>query len=178
MFKYKDCITLSKAGKPTTKFWTVDLLGAEQEGLKNAKKPIATVASPVRDTLPRLPAWGSPNGWDYWGRPWAYMDAPHNCPDLKIPSVHKPHAARVTVAVLVNCEHEPQYFPNLDVAKSAAAASAWRGKKGKVVDGDGNYNSSDRTPTHAARQVLSKVLWQFQSCCRSHNQRLDGLPQE
>ncbi len=154
ILKYEDCITLSKAGKPTTKFWTVDMLGVEQEGLKNVKKPIATVTSPARGTLPRLPVWGSPNGWDYWGRPWAYMDAPHNCPDLKITSVHKPPAARVTVAVLVNCEREPQYFPNLDVTKSAAEASTWRGKKGKVVDGDGNYNSSDITPIHVARRVL------------------------
>ena len=50
------------------------------------------------------------------------MDAPHNCPEIKVMSVHKPPAARVTVAVLVNCERESQYFPNLDVAKSAAAA--------------------------------------------------------
>ncbi len=71
------------------------------------------------------------------------MDAPYNCLDLKIQSVHKPPAAHVTIAVLVNYEHEPQYFPNLDVAKSAAAACIWRGKKGKVVDGDDNYNSSN-----------------------------------
>ena len=86
------------------------------------------------------------------------MDAPHNSPDLKVKSVHELHAARVMVAVLVNCEREPQYFPNLDVAKSAAAASTWRGKKGKVVDGDGNYLCSDKTPTHAARQVLPRFF--------------------
>ncbi len=169
ILKYEDCLVLNKAGKQTTKFWTVNLLRVEQEGLKNTKKPIATVTSPARETLPRLPVWGSPNGWDYWGRPWAYMDAPHNDTDLKVKSVHEPHAARVTIAVLVNCEREPQYFPNLDVAKSAAAASTWRGKKGKVVDGDGNYLCSDKTPTHAARQVLprffggsnrsSKIMW-------------------
>ncbi len=64
ILKYEDCITLSKAGKPTTKFWTVDMLGIEQEGLKNVKKDIATVTSPASGTLPRLPVWGSPNGWD------------------------------------------------------------------------------------------------------------------
>ncbi len=130
----------------------------EQEGLKNTKKPIATVMSPARGTLPRLPVWGSPNGWDYWDRPWAYMDAPHNDPDLKVMSVHDPPAARVTVAVLVNCEREPQYFLNLDVAKSAAAASTWRGKKGKVVDGNGNFQGSDKAPTQAARQVLPRFF--------------------
>ncbi len=158
ILKYEDCLTLNKVGKPTTKFWTVDMLGVEQEGFKNTKKPIATVVSPARATLPSLPVWGSPNGWDYWGRPWAYMDAPHNCPDLKIMSVHKPPAARVTVTVLVNCDREPQYFPNLDVAKSAATASTWRGKKGKLVDGDGNYLGSDKNPTQAARQVLPRLF--------------------
>ncbi len=53
------------------------------------------------------------------------MNAPHDHPDLKIQSVHKPHAAHVMIAVLVNCEREPQYFPNLDVAKSAAATCTW-----------------------------------------------------
>ncbi len=155
ILKYEDCLFLTKAGKPATKFWMVDLLGVEQEGLRSTKKPIATVESPARETLPRLPVWGSPNGWDYWGRPWAYMmDAPHNCLDLKVMSVHKPPAARVTIAVLVNCEREPQYVPNLDVAKSAAAPSTWRGKKGKIVDGDGNYLGSDKTLIQAARQVL------------------------
>ncbi len=93
ILKYEDCLVLNKAGKQTTKFWTVNLLRVEQEGLKNTKKPIATVTSPARETLPRLPVWGSPNGWDYWGRLWAYMDAPHNSPDLKVMSVYEPHAA-------------------------------------------------------------------------------------
>ncbi len=158
ILKYEDCLVLNKAGKQTTKFWAADLLRVEQEGLKNTKKPIATVTPLARETLPRLPVWGSPNGWDYWGRPWAYLDAPHNHPDLKVKSVHEPHAARVTIAVLVNCEREPQYFPNLDVAKSAAAASTWRGKKGKVVDGDGNYLCANKTRTHAARQVLPRFF--------------------
>ena len=76
ILKYENCLTLTKAGKPATKFWMVDMLGVEHDGLKNTKKPIGNVTSPARETLPRLPVWGSPNGWDYWGRPWAYMD-PH-----------------------------------------------------------------------------------------------------
>ncbi len=87
ILKYEDCLVLNKAGKQTTKFWTVNLLRVEHAGLKNTKKPIATVTSPMRETLPRLPVWGSPNGWGYWGRPWAYMDAPHNNTDLKVKSV-------------------------------------------------------------------------------------------
>ncbi len=34
------------------------------------------LVSPSPSDLPRLPPWAAPNGWDYWGRPWAYMDAP------------------------------------------------------------------------------------------------------
>ncbi len=82
------------------------------------------------------------------------MDAPHNHPDLKIQSVHKLPAAHITIAFLVNCECEPQYFPNLDVVKAAAAACTWRGKKGKVVDGDGYYNSDDISPAQAAKRTL------------------------
>ncbi len=58
ILKYEDCITLNKAGKLTTKFWMVNMLGVEQEGLKDTKKPIATVVSLQRGTLHRLPAWG------------------------------------------------------------------------------------------------------------------------
>ncbi len=47
ILKYEDCLVLNKAGKQTTKFWTADLLRVEQEGLKNTKKPIATVTSPA-----------------------------------------------------------------------------------------------------------------------------------
>ncbi len=81
------------------------------------------------------------------------MDTPHNHLGLKVKSVHEPHAAHVTITVLVNCEREPQYFPSLDVVKSASAASTWWGKKGHVVDGDGLYNTK-LTPTMAAKKVL------------------------
>ncbi len=55
ILKYKDCLVLNKAGKQTTKFWTVSLLRVEHDGLKNTKTPISTVTSPARETLPRLP---------------------------------------------------------------------------------------------------------------------------
>ncbi len=108
--------------------------------------------SPWQNTLPRLPEWGSPNGWDYWGRPWAYIDAPNKHPAIQVQSVHSNLVARVTIAVLVNCEREPQYFPNLDVAKSAAAAPTWRGHMAWVIDGSGNLNSKLTVP-RAARMV-------------------------
>ncbi len=36
--------------------------------------------------LPHLPDWASPNGWDFWGRPWAYMDAPSGHPTIGVTS--------------------------------------------------------------------------------------------
>ncbi len=68
------------------------------------------------------------------------MDAPNRHPDIKVQSAHSRLAGRVTIAVLVNCKHEPQYFPNLDVAKSAAAAPTWCGHMARVIDGSGNLN--------------------------------------
>ncbi len=81
------------------------------------------------------------------------MDAPHGHEAIPGNSSFVPPAARVTLAVLVDCEREPQYFPNLDVAKSTASASTWRSHQVKVVDGDGQYNSSV-TPERAARVVM------------------------
>ncbi len=121
------------------RLWTVDLLEVEIAGLKDKRRP-GGPWSPWQDTLPRLPEWGSPNGWDYWGRPWAYMDAPNGHSAIKVQSAHSKLAARVTIAVVVNCEREPQYFPNLDVAKSAAAAPMWCGHQARVIDGSGNLN--------------------------------------
>ncbi len=67
-------------------------------------------------------------------------DAPNRHDAIKVQSAHSRLAARVTIAVLVNCEHEPQYFPNLDVAKSTAATPMWRGHMAWVIDGSGNLN--------------------------------------
>ncbi len=133
------------------RLWTVDLLEVEIAGLKDKCRP-GGPWSPWQNTLPRLPKWGSPNGWNYWGRPWAYMDAPSGHSTIKVQSAHSKYTARVTIAVLVNCEREPQYFPNLDVAKSAAAAPTWRGHQAPVIDGSGNLHSKISVPK-AARMV-------------------------
>ncbi len=81
------------------------------------------------------------------------MDAPHGHKAVSVNSSFVPPAARVTLAVLVDCEREPQYFPNLDVAKSAASASTWRSHQVKVVDGDGQFNSTI-TPERVARVTM------------------------
>ncbi len=126
IIKFETCRAELKSMGKAMRLWTVDLLEVEIAGLKDKSRP-GGPWSPWQNTLPRLPEWGSPNGWDYWGRPWAYMDAPNRHSAIKVQSAHSRLAARVTIAVLVNCEREPQYFPNLDVAKSAAAAPTWRG---------------------------------------------------
>ncbi len=89
---------------------------------------------------------------DYWGRPWSYMDAPNGHPNVKANSVHNPPVAHVSIAVLVNCEREPQYLPNLNVANPAAAALTWCGHQMRVIDGSGNCNSKI-SAQEAARMV-------------------------
>ncbi len=80
------------------------------------------------------------------------MDAPNGHCAIKIKSVHSKRAACITIAVLVNCEREPQYFPNLDVAKSAAAAPMWHGHQARVVDGSANLHPKICMPK-AAKMV-------------------------
>ncbi len=64
----------------------------------------------------------------------------HGHPAIKVKSIHTPPVVRVTIAVLVNCECEPEYFPNLDIAKLAAAAPTWHGHQMRVIDGSGNFH--------------------------------------
>ncbi len=80
------------------------------------------------------------------------MDAPNGHSSIKAMSAHSPRVARFTIAVLVNCKPEPQYFPNLDVAKSAAAAPTWRGHQAQSVDGSGNVHS--KIPVSKAAKMV------------------------
>ena len=54
----------------TIKSWTSTKTPEDAEKKK-------AVPGPVRERLLRLPDWGAPNGWDFWGRPWAFVDAPN-----------------------------------------------------------------------------------------------------
>ncbi len=40
ILKYENCVTPLKAGKLTIKFWMVDMLRVEQEGLKTLRSPL------------------------------------------------------------------------------------------------------------------------------------------
>ncbi len=98
----------------------------------------SSVTTPERERLPCLPEWGAPNGWDFWGRPWAYVGVPNGQPDVGVTTDQHDRAVRVMVAMLVNYPHERQYLPDLDVALSATMAAVWMSKKGRVFDNSGN----------------------------------------
>ncbi len=51
------------------------------------------------------------------------MDAASGHKEVGVSSVHSPTSARVTVAVLVDCPHEPQFLPYMTVAQSASIAA-------------------------------------------------------
>ncbi len=148
IIKFETCRGELKQMARSMRLWTVDLLEVEITGLKDKSRP-GGPWSLWQNTLPRLPEWVSPNRWDYWGRPWAYMDAPNRHSAIKIKSVHSKQVADITIEVLVNCEREPQYLPNLDVAKSAAAAPTWHDHQAQVVDGSGNLHPKISVPKAA-----------------------------
>ncbi len=75
IIKSETCQAELKRMDKAMRLWTVDLLEVEIAGLKDKSRPSGPW-SPWQDSLPRLLEWGSPNGWDYWGRPWAYMMPP------------------------------------------------------------------------------------------------------
>ncbi len=130
ILRFKDCLADARRRKRELRLWTVNLLSKELEAMCDTRNvQTKDIWSLHRDTLPTMPSWLSPNGWDYRGRPWAYIDIPADHPamdELKIVSVHEPPAAPVAIAVLVDCEHELQYLPNLDVAKSMVAKLYWQ----------------------------------------------------
>ncbi len=76
------------------RLWTIDLITAELNGMRDPAVAGKNIWSPHRDTLPRLPPWGSPNGWDYRGRPWAYMDTPNGHGTIPVNSPYVPPTAQ------------------------------------------------------------------------------------
>ena len=90
----------------------------------DASKMVGTLVSPRPCDLPRLPPWAAPNGWDYWSRPWAYFDVPSSHNEVGVSSMLTPPSTRITVAVLVDCPHEPQFLPDMVLTQSEAAGGA------------------------------------------------------
>ncbi len=104
------------------RLWRTELIQHECDSL-DSFRVVGGLISPNPASLPRLPPLAAPSGWDYWGRPWAYLDAPSGHKEVGVNSTLSPPSTRVTVAVLVDCPHEPQFLPDIAVAQSASVAA-------------------------------------------------------
>ena len=101
------------------RLWRVELVNHERRNLDELRT-VGDLVSPRPADLPRLPPWAVPNGWDYWGRPWVYLHAPSGHPKVGVSSTLTPPSTRVTVAVLVDCPHGPQFLPDMVTTQSAS----------------------------------------------------------
>ncbi len=97
---YEHCKAENQRNNQKFRLWRLEHVEDEQERMKNGE-PLNTIPTPQIQQLPHLPDWAAPNGWDIWGRPWAYMDAPAGHSTVGVKS--KEGRARVTIAVLVRC---------------------------------------------------------------------------
>ncbi len=104
------------------RLWHAELIQHERDSL-DSLRGVGGLVSPEPATLPWLPPWAAPNVWNYWGRPWAYIDAPSGHPEVGVSSTLSPPSNRMTVVVLVDCPHEPQFLPDMLVAQSASVAA-------------------------------------------------------
>ncbi len=104
------------------RLWRLELIQHERDSLELLRGVVGLI-SPNLASLPRLPPWAAPNGWDYWGRPWAYLDAPSGHKEVGVTSTLSPPSTRVTVAVLADCPHEPQFLLDMAVTQSASVVA-------------------------------------------------------
>ena len=68
------------------RLWRAELIQHEHDSL-DSFRAVGGLISPNPASLPRLPSWAVPNGWDYWGRPWAYLDAPSGHKEVGVSSM-------------------------------------------------------------------------------------------
>ncbi len=116
------------------------------------------------ETLPRLPEGHEPKGWDYWGRPWAYMD----CPSILIQ--YGSPGARVTAAVLFQVPADPFYLPTLQVALSAAFAGSRLHRRRNPLLDDGSFN--EMTPEQCYK-ILKPISYPDSDSVQSQLQEWD-----
>ncbi len=131
-----------------------ELVQHERESL-DSLRGVRGLVSPEPATLPQLPPWAAPNGWDYWGRPWAYIDVPSGHLEVGVSSTLSPPSSRVTVAVLVDCPHEPQFLPDMLVAQSAAVAAGRATRQAQPLTQKGEI-CENMTLDTAARRLLPR----------------------
>ncbi len=72
---YEDCKAENNGQNWKLAIWRSEQVENERERMK-AKVQLHLIETPQLAELPHLPDWAAPNGWDFWGRPWVYMDAP------------------------------------------------------------------------------------------------------
>ncbi len=131
--------------------WRAELIQHERDSVDSLRG----LVSPQPMTLPRLPPWAAPNGWDYWGRPWAYFDMPSGHSEVGVRSTLSPPSTRVTVAVLADCPHEPQFLPDMLVAQSASMAAGRATCQARPFTQKGEI-SENMTLETAAKRLLPR----------------------
>ena len=116
--------------------------------------------------LPHLPDWAAPNGWDFWGRPWAYMDTPSGHSAVGVTSDTR--STWVTMAVLVCLDWELQYLSDQNVAKSAGAAETWL-RKTRVFHDDGSLREGPKFSPFSVALTLYPHGWGDGRCEAVHS---------
>ncbi len=152
---YERCKAENNGQNQKLAIWRSKQVEYERERMK-AKVLLHLIETPQLVELPHLPDWAAPNGWDFWGRPWAYMDAPSG--NSKVGVTSETGKARVTAAVLVRLDREVQYLPDQNVAKSASAAAMCM-RKTRIFNDDGSlreYDSKRISPYTAARTLFPR----------------------
>ncbi len=132
----------------------MELIQHERDSL-DSFRVVGGLISPNPASLPHLPPWAAPNKWDYWGRPWAYLDVPSGHKEVVVSSTLSPPSTRVTVAVLVDCPHEPQLLPDMVVAQSASVAAGRATRQARPFTQKGEVQENMSLET-AAKRLLPR----------------------
>ena len=132
------------------RLWRTELIQHEHDSL-DSFRVVGGLISPNPASLPRLPPWAAPNGWDYWGRPWAYLDAPSGHKEVGVSSTLSPPSTWVTVAVLVDCPHEPQFLRDMVVTQSASVVAGRDTRQARPFTQKGEVQDNMSLETAAKR---------------------------
>ncbi len=116
---------------------------------------VGGLVSPNPTSLPRLPLWAAPNGWDYWGRPWVYLDVPSGHSEVGVRSTLSPPSTWVTVAVLVDCPHKPQFLPDMVIVQSASVVAGRATRQARPLTQKGEISENMSLET-AAKRLLPR----------------------
>ncbi len=163
---YEHCRAENLRNNLKFQLWCSEQVENKPERMQD-RMPLNTIAMPQIQQLPHLPDWAAPNRWDFWGRPWAYMDAPFGNSAVGVKS--KEGKARVTITVLVRLDPEEQYLPDQNVAKSAGAAGTLA-RKSRVFHDDETIREDKKrkiTP-YAVTRTLYPRGWGLDRCAAVH----------